>query len=1048
MFCSFSQRRAQRGLAVMLCLLLGVGCTIGEIEKHLETKLTDAQKDGIHVGGIFVTSSGATADPGPDPSPNGSATNVQTNGAVTLSTKDVPAAGTLAVYTPTAPFRGNQNAIVGAALKPTSNLAGTVLLRQADCKLIQYSFADTLLGAIPTLTTLTGFEAHIQKVAGLGTAAATYPKGCADRRLGTSSVPTAYLGRAANGDLLAVGSNFSQQFSITRVDVAGKILSRTNIGNTSSAPTVATADLNGDGIADVVTPYITSGGQSGIGVYLSNASGSFGAVTVYPGLPADANKFYARASIDDINGDGIPDIVVLAGAGLSTPSIVTLLGTGSGTFTAGTVATKQMLVGPIVLADFNGDGKSDLLAGGYFVAGLGNGAFGTPVAGPAGLYFAVGDVNADGKLDVVTTATGAGRMITVLLGNGDGTFTKRASYAAVSGAEYLSITDIDGDGKLDIFVGLGGSGAFAPNHLSATVMQFLLGRGDGTFSGAQALADVGGSQLYTGAPTLALADFNGDGYPDLIAPSPGNVASMVLRPGAASGQFGAAATPISLSFKPLFVASGDVNGDGKPDAIAISAGRLMVLPGTGGGNFGAEQSYALPAVAGQPSNLAVGDINADGRGDIVITMQRQSAATGGAFAYIANTDGTLKTPVQIDSATNLGALAVADLTGDGRADIVIGGNDGQFYTSGNVLNGVRVYRSNADGSFTASATITQAGAVIYPSVAIADMNKDGKADLVFASKSSGLNDSISVASGNGDGSFAAPVALPLPDGGPGVQAIAVADFTFDGNLDVMLAAGDYAAVVTGNGNGTLGAMSVLIIASGGVYVAAADLNKDAVPDAVMATGQGAVILVRTKSALDGSSGTTSGSSFVATAPASQTVAAGQSVNVVVTLTPTASFSGTVSLSCTGLPAGASCSFTPASLNLGTTAASSTMTITTTARAVALMPGSLDGNVPPAAGGVALAGGLAAILLRRLGWLRPRNRRQGWRQYWRQFAWPTLLAVTLLSVLNACGGGGGGGGGGSSSATLTTGTPAGTYTVTINAVGAASSYSSNFALTVN
>ena len=196
MFSSFSQRRAGRSLAVMLCLLLGVGCTVGEIDNELKTKLTEAQKAGYLAAIAFITF-GASPDQGPDSSPNGSApnvlppTNVQTNGAVTLRTKDVPAAGTLAVYTPTAPFRGNQNAIVGAALKPTSDLAGTVLLRQADCKLIQYSFADTLLGAIPTLTTLTGFEAHIQKVAGLGTAAATYPKGCADRRLGTSSVPTA-----------------------------------------------------------------------------------------------------------------------------------------------------------------------------------------------------------------------------------------------------------------------------------------------------------------------------------------------------------------------------------------------------------------------------------------------------------------------------------------------------------------------------------------------------------------------------------------------------------------------------------------------------------------------------------------------------------------------------------------------------------------------------------------------------------------------------------------------------------------------------------------
>ncbi|MEO8135548.1 MAG: VCBS repeat-containing protein [Betaproteobacteria bacterium] len=745
-------------------------------------------------------------------------------------------------------------------LDPFNDLSSTLLEREANCSLTQYSSAA---GATLNQIALPGFDAYAHRIARLTTTAGVFPNGCADRRLGTVSSPVAYLGRGSNGDQFAVRVNASKQIALLRLNASGATVSTTLLGGSNTESTVAAADLNGDGIADIVTPYITANGQSGIGVFLSRADGSYAPVTVYSGYPniaaAGLSLFAFHVSIEDVNGDGKPDIVAIGGQQNQSQTLLTLLGAGDGSFRPGSSATKAIDSGLFVVADFTGDGKPDLLtASGFLLPGQGDGGFGAPVKAvdllslnyPA-VNLAVGDFNGDGKLDVAFMSLFKHPFISIALGNGNGAFTLKETYASILGGDYLSVTDIDGDGNADIVVGLAGAGVYGQNPGSGTVMQFLLGRGDGTFAGAPAIPGVG-LGLGTGKPVFALADFNGDGYPDLAVPPAGtDNHAIVVQPGSASGQFGKPGAPVALSFRAQMVAAGDVNGDGRLDLVLAGSGRLAVLTGLGSGSFGAERAYALPAVAGELSNLAVGDVNGDGRADVVVTMERQSAATGGAFLYIANADGSLKPPVQFDTATNLQALAVADLTGDGRADIAVGGLNPVFYSSGNVLRGVRVYRGNADGSVTLTATLSQPGAVTYAALAIADMNKDGKPDLVYATQDASLEDTVFIAPGQGDGSFGTATSLVLPDGGPLIYSLAVADFTFDGNLDVMVAADTYAAVLPGKGDGTLHGVIALAIAGGDTYVAAADLNQDTVPDAVMVVANlGIVPLLRVESVLN------------------------------------------------------------------------------------------------------------------------------------------------------------------------------------------------------
>ena len=941
---------------------------------------------------------------------------------------------TLATFTPTAPLRGNQLAIVGGAQSTPSSPTGAILVRESNCTLTQYEIGN-VNGTTSTITsTLPNADAYLHLLSGLTTTAGAFPRGCVDRTKGVPSAPAVYLGKASNGELLSAVADPSGKISLLRVTTLGVLVSQTVLLDANAASTLAAIDLNGDGIADIVSPFVTVGGVNGIGLFLSHADGSFDPVMVYPGYAADASRFAARVSIEDVNGDGKLDIVAVAGSvsGLSSPTVVTLLGAGNGAFAAGPIAVKGIDDGPYVLADFDGDGRIDLLMGsGLLMLGNGDGSFGSPVQRlnvPAALgrNLAIGDFNGDGILDV---AVRDGSIITVLLGRGDGTFVIKASYAAIRGADFLSVVDVDGDGNADIVVGLSGPGIYGPNLRSQTVTQFLLGKGDGTFAASQAIPAVGIS-LLASAPTFALTDFNGDGYPDLIVRSSSSTTTVSMLAGSASANFSAEVAVATLGFRPELFAAGDVDGDGKADLIAVGSS-LAVLKGTGGGSFAPPQIYALPAVTGSLVNLTVGDFNGDGKADVLVIMGGQSASSGGAFIYFANSDGTLKAPLQIDNATNLRAVAVGDLDGDKRVDIAVAGLDPQFYSSPDVLRGVRVYRGNADSSFSLPLTLNPGGA--YSALAIGDLNKDGKADLVIGSFDKSLNDTVYILPGLGDGSFGTAIAFPLPGGGPGIAALALGDFTGDGNVDVLFAGGSYTGLLVGNGDGSVAGLGAITLASGSAFVATADLDKDGRIDAVLAVAnQGLVPLLQVTSAIPPVSTVPAGDFAVALSSSDASVAPGQPARTVLNIGFGTGFTQPVSFSCAGLPVNASCAFSPASVTPGS-GTSTTVTIGTggsSAAGLALDTDSTGRGQFGAAGIVVM--GAAAIARRRRGATgRALDR--------------SLVFGLLALTLGSCGGSDGAGAIPGTPPTVTT--PSGTYRVTINAASASVTKSALFTLTV-
>jgi hypothetical protein len=660
----------------------------------------------------------------------------------------------------------------------------------------------------------------------------------------STSAISADVNKDGKPDVVAVNSasnSVSVMLNTGNATFAAKVDYSTGTGPQA----VAYGDFNADNKTDLAVTNYSAGTGTTVTVLLGDGTGVFSGAA---GSPLTAGTGVYGIAVADLNKDGKSDIVATNYGTANGTTVSVFISTGGGTFANQVTYTVGTAPRGVIATDLTGDGYPEIVTANYngnnvsVLTNLGSGAFNTTAVNttvgnnPSGLAY--GDINGDDKYDVVVANMGSDNIS--VLNNVSGALPSATNYSiGASTAPYgVAIGDINGDIKADIVTASNGT-----NKVTA-----LANSGTGTFPSAVAFG--------TGASTrsVAIGDFNGDNKLDVVTANNGtsttSVSILLNNIGYAFTVNGSSnfTNNIYAQGQSVFKNSFDsTTAFQVQDAAGTSIfnvdtfNKTISFAGsasfTGSNNFGQTTitgsnvpSFASKAdytTATAPQAIAVADWSGDGKADIV------AANSNSTITVLKNTgSGAYTTQTSFSAGNDVRSIGITDINGDGCADILIanyGGGAGstvQIYTQDAfVFLGV-----TCQNTFSFDRAINTG--VGPRSMVFADVNGDGKTDIITANygSTSGSGNTVSVLTNNGSGTSFGLANVTV---GSGPISVATADKDGDGVADFIFAAnygnagsGNTVSVLGNNGSGTFTLNTTVTVGSGPMSVVAGDINND------------------------------------------------------------------------------------------------------------------------------------------------------------------------------------------------------------------------------
>ncbi|WNG61380.1 hypothetical protein F0U59_46735 [Archangium gephyra] len=523
---------------------------------------------------------------------------------------------------------------------------------------------------------------------------------------------------------------------------------------------LTTGDLDGDGTEDLLWP-------DGYGkLWVARGSGMFAEPVSYHVGYADFSTTPDSAiALADFDGNGSLDVATIGGSGTAL-TLGILANAGNGTLGAFISKLSVTAKTQLAAADLDEDGRKDLLAigrgwmGSVALLSNGDGTFRSrSITAPEAHTLLVDDLDGDGHLDLVLAQKDTSKEVQVhlLRGDGQGGFSVAERVDTLmdtsGGSTALGLTtvDLDRDGLKDLVVTLEWKNALA----------VLRGKGAGSFEPAVLLPSG------RGPVALITGDFDGDGLEDVASVQGHSEDVRVWRDG-----------PESLSLQEApggALAQGDFNGDGKMDLVSTPVKDSVQVHLAGGPEGLRAQT---PAPVGSPVwSLTVGHVDGDATLDVVVRRGMGGAMTLGLL--LGNGDGTLRPAADIPVGANPGHVALGDVNGDGRTDLVC--QVSYYLEPGYYTQEVRVLLGQGDGTFASPTLVTTSPNP--DALALGDLDKDGALDLVVLQDST--SEGVLLLKGRGNGTFLPPVLVSTPGAGRYGGHLILVDMNEDGFLDAV-----------------------------------------------------------------------------------------------------------------------------------------------------------------------------------------------------------------------------------------------------------------------